>query len=53
MILSMSNVLGFSEEEKEDRILLSENERFFVAENISEFQRKNQYYIDKITDILK
>ena len=53
MILSISNVLKFSEEEKENRILLGDKERFFAAENISEFQRKNQYYIDKITNILK
>jgi len=53
MILSMSNVLGFSEDEKENRILLEDNGRFFAAESISEFQRKNQYYIEKITNILK
>ena len=53
MILSISNVLNFTDEEKEERIFLEDKEKFFAAESISEFQRKNQYYIEKITNILK
>jgi len=53
MILSISNVLNFTEEEKENRIILEDKQRFLAAESISEFQRKNQFFINKITDILK
>ena len=53
MIISISNVLKLSEEEKLKRISLKDTEGFFVAKNLSEFEENNKFFINKITNLLK
>lgn len=53
MIISISNVLNLNECEKLQRISLENMKYNFIAENLTQFEKNNQFFINKITNLLK
>lgn len=53
MILSISNLLQLDDTEKQKRISLKDEKDFFVSKSLGEFEQKNSYFINKITNLLK
>lgn len=53
MIISISNILGLDEGEKNTRILIKNEENFLLSSSLNEFEEKNKILINKITNLLK
>lgn len=53
VLISISNVMKMDKLEKEKRILLEDANDFFLADTLEEFEEKNKFFINKITNLLK
>lgn len=52
-LIAIGNVLKMDENEKKKKIALEETSGFLVADTLEEFENKNKFFINKITNLLK
>lgn len=52
-LIAIGNVLKMDENEKKKKIALEETSDFLVADTLEEFENKNKFFINKITNLLK
>ncbi len=53
ILIAIGNVLKLNESEKKERITLKETDNFLVTDTLEEFENKNKFFINKITNLLK